>query len=396
MKNLTKRTLFAGLGLLATAWLVQGQDAPAQTPPAAPPAAPAPAPSPTWSVGPIDFSGLIDGYYTANFNHPYVSSGVPGQNALYNFNFQANQLSLNMAKLSMSHTADPVGFQVDLGFGKAFDVIHASEPSGSAGFLRNIEQAYVSVKSKKGYEADFGQFVTSAGAEVIESKDNWNYSRSLLFSWAIPYYHFGLRTVVPVGSHFTTGVQVVNGWNNVEDNNTGKTLGVVGNFTSKKFMWNNVWYGGPENTGTNKGWKNLYDTVVMFMPTDKFNAYINYDYGKNSFPTGPGAIWTGIAGAAKFQLTSIFAISPRIEWFNDHNGFAIGGPAQTYKEFTITLEGKAAAGILARLEYRYDWADLPFYQTGLPLGSPRVPGGSLSDHQSTLSLGMIAFFGPKR
>ena len=103
-----------------------------------------------------------------------------------------------------------------------------------------------------------------------------------------------------------------------------------------------------------------------------------------------------IAGAAKYQFNSVFAISPRIEWFNDHNGFAIGGPAQTYKEFTITLEGKASQGILARLEYRYDWADQPFYQTGLPPGSRGVPGGSLSDHQSTLSLGMIAFFGPKR
>ena len=36
---------------------------------------------------------------------------------------------------------------------------------------------------------DFGKFVTSAGAEVIEAKDNWNYSRSLLFVNAIPYLH---------------------------------------------------------------------------------------------------------------------------------------------------------------------------------------------------------------
>ena len=386
MKHLTKRTLFAGLSLLAMSWLVQAQDAPAQTPPAAP----APAPSPTWSVGPIDFSGLIDGYYTANFNHPYTSPGVPGTNSLYNFNYQANQLSLNMAKLTMSHDPDPVGFRVDLGFGKAFDGIHASEPSGSNGFLRNIEQAYVSVKSKKGYEADFGQFVTSAGAEVIESKDNWNYSRSILFAWAIPYYHFGLRTIVPVGSHFTTGLQLVNGWNNVEDNNTGKTLGVVGNFTSKKLSWNNVWYGGPENTGTNKGWKNLYDTVVLFTPADKFNAYFNFDYGQNSFPVGPSATWKGVAGAAKFQMNGVWAITPRIEWFKDDNGFAIGGnpKGQTYDEFTITLEAKAAQGILARLEYRYDWSDQPFFPSGLANG--------VKDHQSTLSLGMIAFFGPKR
>ena len=31
----------------------------------------------------------------------------------------------------------------------------------------------------KGFEVDFGKFVTSAGAEVIESYSNWNYSRSL-------------------------------------------------------------------------------------------------------------------------------------------------------------------------------------------------------------------------
>jgi hypothetical protein len=362
LKKTSKLTLFAGLGLLAMSSLVQAQDAPAQTPPAAPAPAPAAPPSPTWSVGPIDFSGLIDGYYTANFNHPYVSAGVPGQNALYNFNFQANQLSLNMAKLSMSHDADPVGFRVDLGFGKAFDTIHASEPSGSSGFLRNIEQAYVSVKSKKGYEADFGQFVTSAGAEVIESKDNWNYSRSLLFAWAIPYYHFGLRTILPVGSHFTGGIQVVNGWNNVEDNNTGKTLGLVGNLTSKKISWNNNYYTGPENTGTNHGWKNLYDTTVLFTPADKFNAYFNFDYGQNTSADGKTDVtkaWKGIAGAAKVQFNSVWALSPRIEWFKDDAGFAIGGDpkGQRYDEFTVTLEAKASQGILARLEYRYDWSD---------------------------------------
>src|SRR5258707_4863916 len=167
-----------------------------------------------------------------------------------------------MAKLSMSHTADPVGFQVDLGFGRAFDIIHAGEPSTAPSFLRNIEQAYVMLKPAKwkGFEVDLGQFVTSAGAEVIESHSNWNYSRSLLFAWAIPYYHFGLRATETKG-HFTGGFQVVNGWNNVEDNNSGKTLGFVGNINTKKLTWSNNYYTGPENPGTNKAWPNLDDTT---------------------------------------------------------------------------------------------------------------------------------------
>jgi hypothetical protein len=356
----------------------QDQTPPAQ-PAAAPPAAPAP---PTWSVGPIDFAGLVDGYYTLNFNHP-----ASGNNGLYNFDTKANTFSLNMAKLSLSHATDPVGFQVDFGFGKAFDLINAGEPAFGT---KNIEQAFVSWKPNKdkGFQLDFGKFVTSAGAEVIESHTNWNYSRSLLFAWAIPYYHFGLRMTAPIG-HFTGGVQVVNGWNNVEDNNSGKTLGFVGNITGKKATWFNNYYTGPENSGTNRGFRNLYDTTLLLTPADKFNAYINFDYGSNkSFDgkTESTAAWYGIALAAKFQPSSKVALTPRFEWFKDRDGFSTG-TAQEVKEFTITYEYKWVEGLLGRIEYRRDWSDQSFFERG---------SGGTGKNQNTLALGIIAYFGPKR
>jgi hypothetical protein len=97
-------------------------DKPADTAPAAPAA-------PVWSVGPIDFSGLVDGYYSLNFNHPSSQA-----NNLYNFDVKANQFSLNMAKLSMGHTADPVGFQIDFGFGARLRLCMAANrlPASSA------------------------------------------------------------------------------------------------------------------------------------------------------------------------------------------------------------------------------------------------------------------------
>jgi hypothetical protein len=384
---LHKTQVLAAICIFAFSSLAIAQAQPPAPAPAdaqAPAAAPAAPPAPVWSVGPIDFSGLIDGYVTGNFNHPN-NAGVPGQNGLYNFNVEANQFSLAMAKLTMSHDADPIGFRVDLGFGRAFDIIHAGEPSVPFSFARNIEQAYVSLKNKKGFELDAGQFVTSAGAEVIESKDNWNYSRSILFAWAVPYYHFGVRAILPFGSHFTGGVQVVNGWNNLEDNNSGKTLVFVGNVTSKKVTWSNNYITGPENTGTNKGWRNLYDTTLLFTPADKFSAYINYDYGSNNGPTGVKSTWKGIAGAAKFQLNGVFALTPRLEWFDDTNGFETG-TKQAVKEFTITAEAKASQGILARLEYRHDWSDQPFFQKGTT---------ALVKNQDTVTLALVAFFGPK-
>ena len=37
-----------------------------------------------------------------------------------------------------------------------------------------------------GVELDAGEFASSAGAEVFATNQNFNYSRSLLFAWAIP------------------------------------------------------------------------------------------------------------------------------------------------------------------------------------------------------------------
>jgi hypothetical protein len=292
-----------------------------------------------------------------------------------------------MAKLTLEHGADPVGFRVDFGFGRAFEIVHAGEPKDSPSVMRNVEQAFITLKPPvgKGFQVDFGKFVTSAGAEVIETKDNWNYSRSILFAWAIPYYHFGVRTSMPMGKVFTGGFQLVNGWNNVEDNNSGKTIGLTGNFTGKKISWMNNYYTGPENAGSNRGWRNLYDTTLLMTPCDAFNAYVNFDYGANKSPADVKSHWTGVAFAARMSK-GIFAFTPRFEWFNDADGFSTG-TAQKLKEFTVTGEVKLKEGVLTRLEYRRDFSNERFFERG-PTGS--------SKHQDTILIGMTAYFGPKR
>jgi hypothetical protein len=88
----------------------------------------------------------------------------------------------------------------------------------------------------KGLQVDVGKFVTPHGAEVIETKDNWNYSRGILFSFAIPYYHFGMRAKYAFNDKYALTGFFVNGWNNVVDNNTGKTYGMSFAWTpNKKF-----------------------------------------------------------------------------------------------------------------------------------------------------------------
>jgi hypothetical protein len=57
------------------------------------------------------------------------------------------------------------------------------------------------------------------------------------------------------------------------------------------------------------------------------------------------------------------------------------------KEFTITGEYKPAPWLMARLEFRNDWSDKPFFEK---------EGGASAKTQPTILFGLVAFLGPKK
>ncbi len=343
----------------------------------------------------MDLSGFIDGYYSFNFNRPNTySTATIRLNQLYNFNDKTDQFELSAAKLTLNHDPDPIGAHVDFIYGRTNDLINAAPTnSNSAAQLPYLEQAFLSVKppKAKGFELDFGKFVTSAGAEVIESKDNWNYSRSLLFVNAIPYWHFGARTSMPVSKTETIGFQLVNGWNNVSKTNGGVTGAFTSAYVKPKATWNLNYYVGPENSNTTSGLRNLIDTTVLLTPPGKFNMYINYDYGMNQDAVAAQGdtklnTWQGVAGAFHVQANGKNAVAGRVEYFDDADGFQTG-TAQHLVEGTFTYEYKWVEGMLMRIEYRCDVSDKNYFHK---LAS------QTSDQQQTLTVGFVAFFGPKR
>ncbi|MBL0161481.1 MAG: porin [Bryobacterales bacterium] len=317
--------LFQGAALLAAAAPLALAQAQAPSP------ATSASTSAPWSIGPVQFSGLIDGYYNYTPNHP------ASRTVLYrNFDVRANSISLNMAELNLDMAPEPLGFKLSLGAGRAFDLIHFADTANGFDSLRYVPQAYLSYKpvTAKGLQLDFGKFYTSAGAELTETHLGWNYSRALMYANG-PYYHFGLRTTMPLSKNFTAGFQVVNGWNNVEDNNSGKTVGVTTVVTVRKFVWSNVYYAGPETSAANEGFRNFNSTVFTLNPSDKVSLYGQFDYGTEKARVGGSFDWITYGGAARFQVTPRFALSPRAEYYYDKDGF-ITGTVQKLKEFTIT------------------------------------------------------------
>lgn len=349
----------------------------------APPAEAAAEKPPEKKASPIEITGFVDTYYSYNFNDP------PGDTQLRNFDTKHNQLSLNLIEVALEQkpTSDSrLGFRTDLNFGPATDMVHAFEPGG-ADVFKAFEQAYVSGLAPlgKGLQIDFGKFVTHHGAEVIEAKDNWNYSRSLLFALAIPYYHVGVRATYPLSDKLSVAGYFVNGWNDGVDNNGGKTFGFQATVkpSSKLTLIQNVMTG-PEQVDDNDSNRFLSDSIATLNVTPSLSLMANYDYGRDKV-AGQAVKWQGIAGYFRYQINDTWAVAPRFEYLKDSDGF-MTGTSQTLKELTLTSEHKIGGALLTRLEYRRDLSDTPFFVK---------TGGAAKKSQNTFTVGLVYAFAAK-
>jgi hypothetical protein len=372
---------------LTSAALVQDAAAPQTgTPAAAAAAAPAtPPPSAmATALGAISVTGFFDGYYAYTFGHPTVNApnttfgnpttfplattGFSGAPAPLVSGFRAftspdRQFGFNLAELAITKAPDAdnrLGFNLTFGFGNAMNVVNTTEP-GTLAFSQYLKEGYLSYNAPigKGLQIDFGKFVTPAGAEVIETMTNWNYTHSILFTYAIPFYHYGARAKYTFNDKVNLTGYAVNGWNNIVENNTGKTWGLsLAVNPTKQWGFIENYFAGPEQPGishsANSHWRQLSDTVVTFNPTSKLSLMFNGDFGDDHPLTAvKESWWAGAAGYLKYQLDPKWAVAGRYEYYDDHAGFTTG-VAGHYHEFTATLERKIAGNLITRWEYRYD------------------------------------------
>jgi hypothetical protein len=234
-----------------------------------------------------------------------------------------------------------------------------------------------------------GKYVTLSGAEVIKSPANLNFSRSILFGYAIPFAHTGVRAYfTPGGSAvspdgkwtFIAGVN--NGWDVQSESQQGlaadgsqamgKTLelGANGNIT-KNVALAVVYYGGNESAGAfETGKRSLLDIVATFTVTDNLSFVLNYDKAEQdkALTGGSKAKWDGLAGYVNYKLSDAWRVAFRTESFDDKDGFRtgvnLGTGGQKWKESTITLANTPAKNVELRAELRTDSSNVSsFNQT---------------------------------
>jgi hypothetical protein len=330
-------------------------------------------------------NAFVSTAYEYNANRP-----TTGASSYRVFDFSDNSFNLDVAEVVVQIAAskpNDAGFRVDFAAGNSIPQITKTQDQTAAQF--DLQQAFASyiVPLGSGLRFDAGKFVTHLGYEVIEGYDGYNdnYSRSILFGYAIPFTHTGVKASYALTTKVAGMVEVVNGWDLLRDNNRSKSVGAQLALTpvAPLSVFLN-WIGGPELAKDNHTNRNVFDVVGIFKATKALTLGVNGDYGKENGTSvvspGSDAIWKGIAGYATLGVTDKFSVALRGETFHDDGGVRLGTTTKaTLSEVTFTPAYKFTDHVLLRGEARYDKANQPILNKR----------GTLADKQTTVAANVI-------
>ncbi len=388
----------------------------------------------------------ISGYVQSSYQHSWSANGnqnaagtpagnsSPGVTPARFFDTTRDSFNVDQVKLTLEKPLDEAdfaaGYRIDLLYGTTARMIHSTHADGAnfdLGQDGDLEQAYVQFRAPvgNGLDVKFGKFVTLLGNEVIDAPGNWNYSRNYIFARAIPFTHTGMLLSytwlkaddknAPFG--LDTQFAVVNGWDNVEDNNSGKSvMGRIGmQFLGGKLTASTIAIGGPERASDDSDYRWVVDEIITWNATDKLSFALEGVYGrenigkKGTFASFNGSAWDrntfewwGGALYAKYQWHPHFSTAARAEYFSDVGGSRLdglhgvdalpdasppsAGPIGTrdsvdVQSYTLSMQlDQAWKNLTPRMELRYDKANEPVF-------------GTKTDHSIfTVSMDMIYVF----
>jgi hypothetical protein len=346
----------------------------------------------------ITVNGMVSTSFNHNFNQP--DSRTNGYRV---FDSKEGDFQLDAAELAIQRAAlEPgqAGFNVHLTAGSAIPPVTAStgmfRDADGTGQNFDVHQALATYIAPigKGLRLDFGKHVSHMGYEVIEGYDGVNdqATRSFLFGYAVPFTHTGLRAGYAFSPKFATTLYLVNGWDNVRDNNGAKTVGAQAALTpSGRFGLYLNYLGGAEQDDNTSNLRHTIDVVTTVKAGDRLALGLNLDYGTEANAVVSSedvswredVSWMGGALYARMGLSETFALTARAESFDDEDGFRTG-KAQTLQEITLTPEWKPTRAFLLRLDLRADRSDKKVFEDGDQTAS--------SKSQNTVTLNAIYTF----
>ena len=302
----------------------------------------------------VTWSGFVDTYYAYDLGRPATFDRV--------FTTQAerhDEFNINLAYVAAALTSDRIRGRVALQAGTSVQANYAGEPaigsvSGST-LSRHIQEATAGARLAPTLWIDGGVYFSYIGWEGWISRDNPTYTRSLVADYT-PYYLSGVHLtwqprIRNRPSPLTLQLHVMNGWQNVSENNHGKAVGLridwqVSSRTAlayANFIGNERPQGVPAAT-------RVFNQVMLKAASGGLSGQGQVDYGSEA-----GHAWYGLVALGREVVAPAVALSLRVERYSDpHQVIVVTGvPAGLVTNgASLGVDIGSPTGVLWRTEVR--------------------------------------------
>jgi hypothetical protein len=310
--------------------------------------------APAAAASPLSYYGFVDAYYGYDFNHDNTHARP---SFLYSHPRQ-NEFTVNQALIGVRYDDGKVRGALGIHAGTYVNANYAGEDQT----VKNIYEAYAGFRPFQKAWLDVGIFSSHIGFESAISKDNWTLTRSLVAENS-PYYEAGARFTYEVGPKLTLTGLVLNGWQNIRDNNQAKSLGTQIQWkpTDKILINSSTFYGNEQPQDSLIRRRYFHDFYLTYAATGRLNLALVFDVGKQQ-SAGRSGYDTWHAGSAfvKYKLGDHFSTTLRGEYYNAERGVLISNlsPTRFDSKFlaggtSLNLDYLPTSNVAFRIEGRY-------------------------------------------
>jgi hypothetical protein len=305
---------------------------------------------------PVKLGGFIDAYYAYDFNAPsnfereYTTQPV-----------RHNEFNVNLAYLDATVQRDTTRARLAIQYGHSVTKNTIFEPklgpTSGADQAKMIQEAFVGKKISSNTWVDAGIFFGNIGAESWISKDNWTYSRALNLDY-VPYYSAGVRLQHQLSNQESVQIQILNGWQNMSENNGAKALGMqyknilspTLNFTYNNFLGDEAVVPDPKTNQFKPRFRAYHNFIARWDFSERYQFLAAFDIGHQAQQENHGVDgWTATTLTIRRVLDAKNSLALRTEYYSDPhqtnvstrtpNGFQILGASLNYDqkldEFTL-------------------------------------------------------------
>ena len=230
-------------------------------------------------------------------------------------------------------------------------------------------EAYAGVKlwRDKNIWVDAGVFNSHYTNESAVSKDHLAYTRSFAPEY-VPYYLAGIKLTIPLFEKWNAYLYLLNGWQQIEDQNKGKSLGTQLEYRpSEGWLINWSTYVGSEESSSHPEFRTRYFSDVYFIYTkEKWSATGCVYYGVQQRSGTSSAAWWQANLIGQYSITKKLSIAGRVEYFNDPEEVQINPitNASGFNSFSssVGMNLKVTENALLRVEGRTFLSDKNVYE----------------------------------